>query len=72
MNQCHCFFLEKFFLEKLINYLNSILLNLRVVSNDLNFVVCADLQRMFFDALCDQDVIMQEAFCKWESAVNST
>lgn len=34
--------------------------------------VFADLLRMFFDALCDEDVIMEEAFYKWESGRNST
>lgn len=29
---------------------------------------CADLLRMFFDALYDEDVIKEEAFYKWESS----
>lgn len=30
--------------------------------------VSADLLRMFFDALYDEDVIKEEAFYKWESS----
>lgn len=34
------------------------------------FYLCisADLLRMFFDALYDEDVIKEEAFYKWESS----
>lgn len=32
------------------------------------YSVSADLLRMFFDALYDEDVIKEEAFYKWESS----
>lgn len=38
------------------------------ISFDLLYSVSADLLRMFFDALYDEDVIKEEAFYKWESS----
>lgn len=41
------------------------------VRSELTWPVCsvsADLLRMFFDALYDEDVIKEEAFYKWESS----
>lgn len=38
------------------------------INVDLLSSVSADLLRMFFDALYDEDVIKEEAFYKWESS----